>query len=112
MEKFLLRMKSLLGDEYEEFLKYYEGDNFRGLRVNTIKCTSEKLKTLLDFKLENTPFCKEGFYGFIECKKSKNAPLRPGQKEFIAKMNEWSYGRICYPENWEEAKKELKEILG
>lgn len=57
-------------------------------------------------------FCKEGFYGFIECKKSKNAPLRPGQKEFIAKMNEWSYGRICYPENWEEVKKELKEILG
>ena len=57
-------------------------------------------------------FCKEGFYGFIECKKSKRAPLRPGQKEFIAKMDEWSYGKIAYPENWEEVKKELKEILG
>lgn len=62
MEKFLLRMKALLGDEYEEFLKYYEGDNFRGLRVNTIKCTSENLKAQLDFELKNTPFCQEGFY--------------------------------------------------
>ena len=62
MDKFLFRMKSLLGDEYSEFLKYYEADNFRGLRVNTLKCTPEKLKSLLDFELKNTPFCKEGFY--------------------------------------------------
>ncbi|MEE1317940.1 MAG: RsmB/NOP family class I SAM-dependent RNA methyltransferase, partial [Ruminococcus sp.] len=75
MEKFLFRMKSLLGDEYEEFLKYYEGDNFRGLRVNTIKCTSEKLKSLLDFKLENTPFCKEGFYIPKEVISLGNNPL-------------------------------------
>lgn len=56
-------------------------------------------------------FCKEGFYGFLECKKSKNAPLRPGQKQFIDKMNEWSYGAIIYPENFEKIKKELGEIL-
>ena len=62
MNDFLFRMKSLLGDEYDEFLKYYEADNFRGLRVNTLKCNSDKLKTLLDFELKNTPFCEEGFY--------------------------------------------------
>ena len=56
-------------------------------------------------------FCKEGFYGFIECKKSKSATLRPGQKEFINKMNEWSYGIIAYPENWSKIKKELEEML-
>ena len=56
-------------------------------------------------------FCKEGFYGFIETKKSKTAKLRPGQKEFIEKMDEWSYGRICYPENWDATKKELEAIL-
>lgn len=56
-------------------------------------------------------FCKEGFYGFLECKKSKNAPLRPGQKQFIDKMNEWSYGAIIYPENFDKIKKELGEIL-
>ncbi len=75
MEKFLLRMKTLLKDEYEEFLKYYEGDNFRGLRVNTIKCTSEKLKSLLNFELKNTPFCKEGFYIPKEVTSLGNNPL-------------------------------------
>lgn len=56
-------------------------------------------------------FCLEGFYGFIECKKSKGARIRPGQKEFIEKMNKWSWGKICYPENWEETKGELNDIL-
>ncbi|MEE1219421.1 MAG: RsmB/NOP family class I SAM-dependent RNA methyltransferase [Ruminococcus sp.] len=62
MNDFLLRIKSLLGDEFEDFLKFYEADNFRGLRVNTLKCSVDKLKSLLDFKLKNTPFCNEGFY--------------------------------------------------
>ena len=57
-------------------------------------------------------FCKEGFYGFIECKKAKNSPLRPGQKQFIDKMNEWSYGVIAYPENFDKIKKELEIMLG
>lgn len=56
-------------------------------------------------------FCKEGFYGFIEAKKAKNSPLRPGQKEFIMKMSEWSYGKIVFPENWDETKKELEQLL-
>ena len=56
-------------------------------------------------------FCKEGFYGFIETKKSKTAKLRPGQKEFIEKIDGWSYGRICYPENFDIIKEELEQIL-
>lgn len=75
MEKFLLRMKSLLGDEYEEFLKYYEGDNFRGLRVNTLKCTSDKLKELIDFELNSTPFCSQGYYIPKEVNSLGNSPL-------------------------------------
>lgn len=55
-------MKSLLGGEFDEFLKFYEADNFRGLRVNTIKCAPEMLAKLLDFELKPTPFCKEEFY--------------------------------------------------
>lgn len=55
-------MKVLLGDEYEDFLKYYESDNFRGLRVNTLKCGADKLKSMLDFELKPTPFCPDGYY--------------------------------------------------
>lgn len=56
-------------------------------------------------------FCKEGFYGFIETKKSRNAKFQPLQKRFIEKMNEWSYGRVAYPENFDEIKKELRILL-
>lgn len=56
-------------------------------------------------------FCKEGFYGWIEAKASKTAPIRPGQREFIAKMAEWSWAKIAFPENWESVKKELLLLL-
>lgn len=56
-------------------------------------------------------FCKEGFYGFIEVKKSKTAKRQPGQEEFVKKMNEWSWAKVVYPGNWEETQKELEEML-
>ena len=75
MEDFLFRMKSLLGDEFNEFLKYYESENFRGLRVNTLKCSAEKLKSLLGFNLKPTPFCDEGYYIPQNVKSLGNNPL-------------------------------------
>ena len=62
MDVFLQRMKSLLGDEYGDFLHYYESENYRGLRVNTLKCSADRLQSLLPFKLTPTPFCPDGFY--------------------------------------------------
>ena len=56
-------------------------------------------------------FCKEGFYGFIEVKKSKSAKRQPGQEAFVKKMDEWSWAKVVWPDNWEETKKELGEIL-
>lgn len=56
-------------------------------------------------------FCKEQFYGFLEVKRSKNAPRRPGQEAFVRKMDEWSYARVVWPENWPEIKKEIEELL-
>ncbi|MBQ1830403.1 MAG: hypothetical protein II116_05045, partial [Ruminococcus sp.] len=75
MEEFLGRMKSLLGGEYDEFLKYYEAEHFRGLRVNTLKCSPEKLGTLIGFELKPTPFCPNGFYIPAEVQSPGNSPL-------------------------------------
>ncbi len=55
-------MQALLGSEYEAFLQFYNGENFRGLRVNTLKCTADKLAAALDFSLVPTPFCPDGYY--------------------------------------------------
>ena len=75
MEAFLERMQAQLGDEYEAFLRFYEAPHFRGLRVNTLKCTPEKLRTLLPFPLRQTPFCPNGFYLPEETRSPGNHPL-------------------------------------
>lgn len=76
MNAFLNKMQSLLGDEFEDFFKFYNSDeNFRGLRVNTLKCSADKLKSLLNFELKSTPFCKECFYIPSEVKSLGNNPL-------------------------------------
>lgn len=56
-------------------------------------------------------FCKEGFYGWLECKASKTAKKQPHQPEFIKKMDEWSYARFVWPENWAKVQKELGGML-
>lgn len=55
---------------------------------------------------------KEGLWLAIECKASKRSKFQPGQKEMVAKLNEWSYAYIAWPENWPEIQKELSVILG
>lgn len=74
MDEFLSRMQSLLGGEYEEFLKYYSSGTYRGLRVNTLKCSPEKLISLLG-ELKPTPFCREGFYLPEDLSSPGNSPL-------------------------------------
>lgn len=56
-------------------------------------------------------FFFEGFYGWIEVKASKTAPRRPGQEAFVKKMDEWSWAKVVYPENWDETKRELESLL-
>ncbi len=77
MNIFLDKMKALLGDEFEDFLKFYNssGEHYRGLRVNTLKCSVPKLKNLLNFELKQSPFCDESFYIPDEVTSLGNNPL-------------------------------------
>lgn len=61
-EKFLQRMKNMLKDDYDSFLAEYKNKPFKGLRVNTLKCDVEKLKSLLPVQLEPSPFSPLSFY--------------------------------------------------
>lgn len=63
---------------------------------------------------EGTPdrlFLKEGFWGMLEVKKSKDAPFRPLQPEKLERYNNWSYAKAVYPENWLEIQVELEMML-
>ena len=48
---------------------------------------------------------------FIEFKNSKTAKFRPGQKEWIEKLNEKGhFAWVCYPENADGILEEIKRI--
>lgn len=75
MNEFLIRIKEILNDEFDDFLKCYNGDNFKGLRVNTLKSSFEELKRFIGFELKKTPFCKNGAYIPKEVQSLGNNPL-------------------------------------
>lgn len=56
------------------------------------------------------------FYGkhwaTLECKKSKNASLRPNQSYYVDKMNDMSFSAVICPENKEEVLDELQQAFG
>lgn len=60
--EFTERMSKLAGFDYDEFIKGYEKPPFRGLRVNTLRCTVDEFIKVSPFKLGKLPFCDEGFY--------------------------------------------------
>lgn len=47
----------------------------------------------------------------LENKRSVNAPKRPNQEYYVAKMNDMSFSRFIYPENKEEVLNELREAF-
>ena len=61
-ERFKEKMKDVLGEEYPEFINALETcEAVRGLRVNLIKTTVEKLVGDGEFKLEHIPYVDTGF---------------------------------------------------
>lgn len=50
-------------------------------------------------------------YGFLETKKSKDAPFRPGQKLFLEKMSKWTFAKAVFPENYDIIKREIMDII-
>jgi|SaaInlStandDraft_4_1057021.scaffolds.fasta_scaffold03526_8 tRNA (cytosine49-C5)-methyltransferase len=63
--EFEKRYKKLLGDRYDEYIKYSLSYLTRSIRINTIKSTIPKVKKALKKRgwiLTQVPFCKEGFW--------------------------------------------------
>ncbi len=60
--KYIEKMKNLLKDDFDKYIKSFENKNYQGLRANTLKISPNELKSLLSFNLEPIPWCNEGFY--------------------------------------------------
>lgn len=61
-EKFTERMMSLLGDEFESFIKAMEEPAVRGVRVNLLKSSPKALFERSTLKLSEIPYCDNAFF--------------------------------------------------
>lgn len=61
-EEFMSRMKSILGDEYIDFISSYDKVPYRGVRLNPLKCNIETLRKSLPFEIKQAPFSELSFY--------------------------------------------------
>lgn len=59
---FLKRMESLLGSEYEAFLRSYGEERRYGLRRNPLKAAEEEFIRVMPFPLQKISWAREGFY--------------------------------------------------
>lgn len=56
------KMKRLLGDEFDEYIKCYKEPRYYGLRVNTQKISVEEFVKLCPFEITPIPWIENGFY--------------------------------------------------
>ncbi|QSX07041.1 RsmB/NOP family class I SAM-dependent RNA methyltransferase [Sedimentibacter sp. zth1] len=59
---FYERMKMLLDNEFDEFIKALETNLNKGIRLNSLKINRENFKKIIPFELEDVAWCNEGFF--------------------------------------------------
>lgn len=75
MDDFQNMMKGFLKDRYDEYISLFDREPYRGIRINTLKTTTEKIKELLPFIDEKVPFYDNGYYVSQNDDKLGNNPL-------------------------------------
>ena len=60
-ERFLQRMKAMLGAEYPDFEQALSLPSIKALRVNTLKIEKDQLTQIFPYPLQQNPLCNEGF---------------------------------------------------
>ncbi len=71
-EKFISRMKSLEGFDFDAYVKVLEEEPVKGFRVNTDKISLEDFQKINIFGNEKIPYVKNGFY--LNYEKAGNHP--------------------------------------
>ncbi len=61
-EVFESNMKSMLGDAWPDFMKSYDKPFHNGLRVNTLKTTTDHIESSMGVSMTPVPWNRNGFY--------------------------------------------------
>ncbi len=105
-EGFLVRMRELLGDEYDEFISALSREAVRGMRVNLIKANTEEFIRDCPFELRKIPYCENGFILESDGTVGKSAEHHagmiymqdPGAMATLSALDidpEWSVADLC-----------------
>ncbi|WP_374722584.1 RsmF rRNA methyltransferase first C-terminal domain-containing protein [Peribacillus tepidiphilus] len=98
---FIVKMKGLLKDEYEAFIKSYEENKSQGLRVNTLKVSIDEFLEKSPFKLEKIPWVKEGFFYKDEERPGKH-PYHEAGLYYIQEPSAMAVGEMMDPQPGEK----------
>ena len=60
--EFSERMKTILGDEFDDYIKSLNDSPVRGFRINTDKLSVEEFEKINIFSKEKIPYVENGFY--------------------------------------------------
>lgn len=99
-QKYLEKMKELLKDEFDVFIKSYDSEKLQGLRVNTLKITVEDFKKISPFSLKPIPWCKDGFY-FKESERPGKHPYYHAGLYYIQEPSAMAPVEILAPQSGE-----------
>jgi NOL1/NOP2/sun family putative RNA methylase len=77
-ENFKIRMKEMLGEEFNDYLASFERKPHSGLRVNRLKLTPEQFLNISPFELSPVPWTENGFYYQKECQPAKHPYYHAG----------------------------------
>lgn len=61
-EEYIIQMKELLKDEYDQYIESFSYERLYGIRVNTLKMSIEDFINKKLYELSPVKWCKEGFY--------------------------------------------------
>ena len=99
-EEFLERMKHMLGDEYDDFLKSYDLPRSYGLRLNLLKLSpadSLAAELIEAFHLIPVPWTKEGFFADSETHPGRH-PLHEAGAYYIQEPSAMSVVSLLEPD--------------
>lgn len=82
------KMKLLLGDEYEAYVKSFEEPCHNGLRINRLKIDKETWKQIAPFSIKPVPWIENGFY-YASDDEASEAEIRPSK-------HPWYYAGLYY----------------
>lgn len=95
-EEFQVKMKNLLQDEFDDFLKSYTEEKSKGLRVNVFKISKEHFLQINPFHLEAIPWVNNGFYYSDQDKPGKH-PYHEAGLYYVQEPSAMAVGELVAP---------------